>query len=317
MSKAIITAVLSTLYKMDTEEIAEALKDSDAPETSNKDADIIATITKLDADRVKGFNERAKKRFDDGHKKGKSESLSDLEQELRDEYSVDDANLKGLDLVKHIATQVETKAAQSKGGKAGDLTEEAVRKSAIYLDLEKKLAKRESELLKEKEDAVNNLQKEYSQKETKQKVSEKALQILDGLNPVLPEDATKSQRMKQLFIQSEILNNGIEIAENGDILLLDADGKPREDEHGHTLKFEDFVKTAANSTFEFQVAKDRKSPGNGNDGKNNPPKTGKDGRSLPTPKTLEELTQLVQSKDYSVDERQAIMDNYEAANAPK
>jgi hypothetical protein len=92
MSKVVLSALLSTVYKLDSEEIAEILKNSDDLQESSKgDQAIIDSILAKDKDRVTEFKAREKKRFDDGHKKGKSESLAQLEEEIRDEYGVDKA----------------------------------------------------------------------------------------------------------------------------------------------------------------------------------------------------------------------------------
>jgi hypothetical protein len=301
MSKAIIKAVLSTLYKMDEGEIAESLKDSDLQEESSLDNDIIDIIKTKDKERL----QEATKRFKTfGYNDGVRTGLNKLEDDIRAEYGIEDLTLKGLDLVKKTAEKVKTDIETEYTTKGKAKPTEDVRKTAEYLQLEQKLKEIERNFSSEKEAALNALKAEYTTKEIKGKSRSLALETLDALKPILSEDPAKSKRQKDLFL-NELDRANIGLSDDGNTLLVYGDnGQPLLDEQGYTIDYATFVKTQAAASFDFAVSTKRDAPGNGGkptddtSGSSSPNK-----RPLPKPKTQDELALLMEDRSYTPDER--------------
>jgi hypothetical protein len=184
------------------------------------------------------------------------------------------------------------------------------------LSLEKKLTEREAALLAEKEQAVKAVQSEYKQKENAQVVRSQALSILDELKPVLPGDASKATRLKDLFLK-DVLAGKYEVSEDGKtIILLKEDGTRAEDEHGNAIEFVGHVKSMATQTFDFQTSTPRSAPANGSKNKGEGNEGGKGGnKQLPKPKDFDELAKILDDPQYSVEERTQIHADFEKAHA--
>jgi hypothetical protein len=309
MSKVLI-ALLSKAYNLTSEQTAELLKKSD----EEQETEVLA----LDAARVKEWKETASKRFDDGHKKGKSESLTTHEKGLREKYGISEP-LTGEELIGAIiATEVEK---TGKGGKPGEITPDVIRKHPEYLKME---AKFKDELTKTTSDWENKYKEAESQFNKKSKFSQvrsKALDLLDTLNPVLSSDKTKAARQKGDFIR-DLESYDFDITDDGKVLVLDKDGSPLQDQHGHTRSFEDFAKELASARYDFaDPAQQQSSPANGGKttikvgGKTFPFKKA-DGttKELPKPKNMEELTAVIRSADYSPEEKKAVNEAFKAGH---
>jgi predicted transcriptional regulator len=76
--KDILTGLLSKAYNLDTERIAELLykKADDGTLTEEVAEDALQALINIDVQRAAKLKEDAKKRFDDGHKKGTSETAT-------------------------------------------------------------------------------------------------------------------------------------------------------------------------------------------------------------------------------------------------
>lgn len=302
--KEVLMTLLSKVYKLDAEAAAELLEKTDENEIAN---DILA----LDSARVKQFKEDGTKRFNDGHKKGKSESLKTLEDELKEKFEVSDTNLQGLALIEHI---VQT---QSEAGADGKITDDVVKKHPAYLELEKQVKTTKQTVENEWKKKLDEVENGYKQKETHSTVKNKAMEILDELNPVLPEDGKKAAKAKNWFLNELINGNKYEVTDDGQILMLDKDGKRMEDEHGNAKSFDDFVKTLAEESFELNQSKERSSAGNGGEGSKGSGAGkggGKSKTKIPTPKNVEELSKVLNDSSIPLEERQEVSANYEAAH---
>lgn len=316
MSKKLLSTLLTKVYKMNDEEIAELLKDSDEPESGTADQKLIDTILAKDVSRVNGFTEHATKRFDAGHKKGKAEALSDLEKNIRVEFGVDEDDLQGLDLIRHIVVAQTSKATEGKE----KITDDVIKKMPAYLALEQRLKAREKELLKEKEEAINGVHTEYRNKELKHTVRGKAIELLNAMNPVLPADAAKAERLKEMFLTVNVDNGRFELTQDGTILMLDNDNQPIKDAHGYTQTFDNFIKERATSTFDFPQTQQR-STANGQQNSqqktNQSQQNNNSNKPLPAPKNLEELAQVLEDRTYTIQDRQTIQQQYDQSHAVK
>lgn len=299
--KEVLMSLLSKLYKMGDAEVAELLEKTDENE-------ILTSILERDRQRVQVFKDQITAEHNKGHQKGKGEALAALENQLREKFGISATDLKGVELVDAIVAE------QQKSG--GVINDETVKKHPAYLQLEKQLQTKERAITTEWQKKLDAVHGEYKQKEVQGVVRNKALEILDSLNPVLPADATKAAKVKNWFLNDLVTSNHFEVAEDGTILLVDKEGQPLKDEHGYTQKFEDVVKDVATNSLELTVSQARSSAGNGG-GTNNTAKGAGSKTKLPIPKFGDTtgLSKILNDSQIPLAERMEVSKAYEAQNA--
>lgn len=308
MSK-VLTAVLTTLFKLSNDQVADLLKKTD----EEQETEILA----LDAARVQSWTDRSKEQFNNGHKKGTGEALTAKEKAWREKYGITDA-LTGDDLIEAIVNTAIEKAGKT-GGKV-EITEDVIRKHPVYLKMESKFKEDLKNATDEWQGKLTEAEKAFNKKSTFGTVRSKALDLLEGLNPVLSPDKKKAQRQKDDFIR-DLEGYEYSITEDGKILILEKDGNPKQDAHGHTVSFEDFAKNLASERYDFAQSQ-QSSPGNGGNktvvvgGKSITfKKEGGTAKELPIPKNQQELTTILRSGDYTPEEKRAVNEAFKAEHA--
>lgn len=300
--KKLLTGLLSKAYKLDNGKIAELLKEG---EEITED-DVLNALLDEDSNRVAGLKEAGNTtgKFQEGYAKAKKEVLSALEAELKTKFEFE-SDKTGLDLVDEI---VSFKLANVGTGKKGEVTEDDVKKHPAYQSLESKY---KTDLKKKEEEwsgKLEEIQEGYKKKEVFGSVKNKALVLLDSLKPVLPSNANVAANQKEWFVRDL---EGYEYDTQGDRIVVMKDGKVLEDKHGHSIGFDDFVKSTASNFFEFQ-----KNNGGGN--ANNREEEGGNGGEYPAgiqkPKTIEELTKIVNDKTLKLEDRNKVMEVWEKEN---
>ncbi len=227
-------------------------------------ADAIDRLAQLDADRIKGIKDNLKeeitKKHDEGYSKGKVESLSKFEKQLREEYKIETADLKGVDLIKEIV---------SKNAKV-EIDEEKLKLHPRYLELERKLTndylpKAEYDKLKAEYDEFKTT---LEKTKTYSVIKDDAIKAFRELKPVLSKDATRALNQENDFI-TKLLAYEYEIQENG-AHIIKKDGKRLETANGYAVTFADFIKSEASKYFDFEVQDDKGNAGNkGNNNNSN------------------------------------------------
>lgn len=310
MKKAIFLSAVKALYKVDEADLAEDLKD--AVEGEEVKDDIVEKIfLKLDADKVTNFKEEAKERFDNGVKKGQKETAKKFEKKLKSVFEIDDDTLEGENLlskVEEVSNDLKSKSSGS--GDKPDLSKitiEDLEKVPSYINKQREFQQLLKEKEAEKENAVSEVRKEIEKSEIKGKVSKLALAKLAEKNPILPSDATKAEKIKKRLLIDELEAIPFMIAEDGQPIPLDEEGKQRKTANGVNLDFDSLINSMIESNFEFSKSEPRKSPSNKNDssGGNDPQKyTGK------APSTANEYMSLLVSPDLSVEEKASVKEQY-------
>lgn len=298
--KTIITGLLSKAYNYDNGKIAELFKDGEEL-SEEKQTEILNSI--LEADRVRVENIKktveTKEVFQDGYKKAQSEVLTAFEKGLKEKFGIESSKM-GVDLVEEIVTS------KSSSGKGGNLDEDAIKRSKIYQDLEN-AKKVETEALKtDYEKKIEEINNGYQYEKTFSDVQKQALQIFNGMEPVLPTIKSVADNQVNNFISSL---KSFKFDKQGDrIVVMDAEGKVVEDGHGNSKSFEDIVKENASGLFEF-----RKNNGGSGSG-NREPEGGNGGKySGAIPKSVDELEKVLQDKTISASDRADIAVEFEKA----
>ena len=300
--KTIITGLLSKAYNYDNGKIAELFKDGETELSEEKQTEILNKILEIDAQRVENIKKSVDKKdaFQDGFKKAKSEVLTDFEKGLKEKFGVE-SDKTGLELVEEVVSK------KSEGGQGGDVTEDAIKRSKVFQDMESNLKKQVTTVKTEYETKINEIQDGYKAEQTFSNVSQKALQIFNGLNPILPQNKTVADNQVKFFVNT--LKDFKFDVQDERIVVMDKDGKVIEDGHGNSRSFEDIVKETASGLFEFKANNGGSGSGNGGQGQ------GGSGSSYAgnIPKTFEELEKVMSDTSISIEDRSNIMAEYEKA----
>jgi hypothetical protein len=307
--KAVLSALLSTVYKMEPEKQSELLEKSEE--------EIAAELLELDKQRVAQFKEKEKKRFNDGHAKGLTETMSKFEKNLREKYSIED-ELTGEELVDRIIELKAEESAKAGAGRPAKVTEEDIKKSPLYIQMQQANAAALKKVEDEWKTKFEGREKEIQRQQVLQKVQKSALTTLEEMNPILPEDAKIAAKYKEWFLK-ELEQYQYEETENG-FVVKDSEGNPVEDGHGKLRSFEDLVKDAAHGSFTFNVSQQRSSLGNGKPDATKagqaPAKTGgnnQQGKPVNRPRTIEELTAIARDTSIPLEQRQQIAKEFNEA----
>lgn len=300
--KTIITGLLSKAYNYDNGKIAELFKDGETELSEQQQTEILNKILEIDAQRVENIKKSVDKKdaFQDGFKKAKSEVLTDFEKGLKEKFGIE-SDKTGLELVEEVVSK------KSEGGQGGDVTEDAIKRSKVFQDMESNLKKQVTTVKTEYETKINEIQDGYKAEKTFSNVSQKALQIFNGLNPILPQNKTVADNQVKFFVNT--LNDFKFDVQDERIVVMDKDGKVIEDGHGNSRSFEDIVKETASGLFEFKANNGGSGSGNGGQGQ------GGSGSSYAgnVPKTFEELEKVMGDNSISIEDRSNIMAEYEKA----
>ena len=300
--KTIITGLLSKAYNFDNGKIAELFKDGETELSEEQQTEILNKILEIDAQRVENIKKSVDKKdaFQDGFKKAKSEVLTDFEKGLKEKFGVE-SDKTGLELVEELVSK------KSEGGQGGDVTEDAIKRSKVFQDMESNLKKQITTVKTEYETKINEIQDGYKAEQTFSNVSQKALQIFNGLNPILPQNKTVADNQVKFFVNT--LKDFKFDVQDERIVVMDKDGKVLEDGHGNSRSFEDIVKETASGLFEFKANNGGSGSGNGGQGQ------GGSGSSYAgnVPKTFEELEKVMSDASISIEDRSNIMAEYEKA----
>lgn len=301
--KKLLTGLLSEAYKLDNGKIAELLKDG---EEITEDA-VLAALLEEDSTRVAGLKKATDNtgKFQEGYAKAKKEVLSDLEKELKTKFAIE-SDKTGMDLVDDI---VAFKVANVGTGKKGEVTEDDVKKHPAYQTLESKYKTDLKAKDEEWTGKLNEIQEGFKKKEVFGTVKNKALVLLDGLKPVLPSNANVAANQKEWFVRDL---EGHEYDTQGDRIVVMKDGKVLEDKHGHSVGFDDFVRSRASNFFEFQ-----KNNGGGNAGNDNEGGAGASGdypAGVTKPKNIDDLSKILNDKSIKLEDRNKVMQVWEKEN---
>ena len=300
--KTIITGLLSKAYNYDNGKIAELFKDGETELSEEQQTEILNKILEIDAQRVENIKKSVDKKdaFQDGFKKAKSEVLTDFEKGLKEKFGIE-SDKTGLELVEEVVSK------KSEGGQGGDVTEDAIKRSKVFQDMESNLKKQVTTVKTEYETKINEIQDGYKAEQTFSNVSQKALQIFNGLNPILPQNKTVADNQVKFFVNT--LKDFKFDVQDERIVVMDKDGKVIEDGHGNSRSFEDIVKETASGLFEFKANNGGSGSGNGGQGQ------GGSGSSYAgnVPKTFEELEKVMGDNSISIEDRSNIMAEYEKA----
>ena len=296
--KTILEHLLKTAYKVPEAEIAEIFKDGATSET------VKAAVIDVDKKRVvKLTDAQGVEKYQEGYKKAKGEALADNEQKLREKYSIEEP-LRSEELYERIRTD----AAKAAGADASN--EEAVKKHPAYLAMEKKLKKDLTDATTAHETKIKEIEDGRGQETLFSEVRGLALATLEELGAVLPKDQKVADKQKQFFLNEFKAYKWEKVGE--DLIATDKDGKKLVDAHGNTLSFKDLSTRLAGETFELSKNSGGNNGGNNNDnGGAAAPPAGYPASVKAKPKSMEELSAIMQNTEIPAKDRRIVKDTYD------
>jgi hypothetical protein len=241
----------------------------------------------------------------EGAAKGKRERMSEFETNIRQKFGYEGTQ-QGESLIEAIFSskdselqQLKALAEANKGKKIEQFTaEEAESFIKNHPFFQTKISEFQTK--------TTEWEQKYTQFEQQQKaekidnlLKDKALSVLDSLNPVIQGDAAVQSYQKQAFLN--LLKGSVNFAlgENGALQVVDKQGNPLKDDRTFKdISIEDLVKQEAAKMFVFQQQDPKGSGGNG----------GTAG-SVAVPKNQEEFNAAIANAK-TVTERQAIRAAY-------
>ncbi len=294
---AIVTGILSTLHKMKPADIEEALKGKDTTA-------VLATLLDADKVRIKALTPKvdATAKFNEGYNKAIAE-VAAHEAELRTEYGIADEELKGADLFKEIIKKSST-AIDPK-------VEEQVKLSPAYQQMEKRMKKELDDMKKAHAKELEDKEGTFKSEMTFVEVSKDAMAHFEGMKPILPEDAGVAANQKNWLINDL---KGYQWSKVDGKIVATKDGVVVQNEHGHTMEFNDIVEESAKKYFQFAANDDNKSAGNKNPKTPGPQTPAAYPAGIKKPKTIAELTAIMNNSDVKVEDKRIVMNQYQEEN---
>ena len=241
--KEVLHGLLSTVYQIDENGVAE-LYESDG----ELKPEALQTLLERDAQRIAASKPDTKKYFDDGYKKGQSESLSRFEKEVANKYGIQ-SEKKGIELIEDLVAQFKLDNPDDP---------DKIKKSKFYIDAVEQANREKAELEGTWSKKFEDYQKQVEKEKMFAVVKDEALVIFENLKPILPTDAAKANNLKKVFLNElEALNYEVR---DGQKILLEADNSDMVDIHGNRIKFESKVREIAEKYFEFYQSDDKNAP---------------------------------------------------------
>lgn len=299
--KKLLRAFLVSAYKLSDGEVDSLLQESE----TNTDDTALAAILERDKTRVAELMKPKPGAFKDAYNKAKGEVLTELENQLKEKYKLE-SDLTGLELIEE--------AIHTQSGSKSKLSDDEIKRHPIYQQLEKDLRKQLKEKDTEMETKVKELETNFQKNQTFADVSKDGLQLLEGLQPILPKSATVAATIKNKFVE-ELKAFDYEKQADGKWIVT-KDSQVQKNAHGHTLYLDDLVKEKAGNYFEFQQNNGGANAGNGgaeDQSKNNSGQLDpKYPAGIVKPTTVESLYKIVNDTAIKAGDRQIVLRTWEA-----
>jgi len=260
----LILNVFAKYFNKTDTELTELLYDKGEDEVLALKDDASTVLIDMDAEKVKRIRAESKgdptKKFDEGYNKAKKEVLEKFEKDVRDKFGMD-SDKRGLDLIAEFGESMNS------GNK---ITLEKIKTNPEFLKLEKEMNDNFKVQIEELKGEFDTFKNGVEKGKSVSLVKDRAELAFLKLNPVLSEDTARSKKQTEMFL-SRFEGFDYEFVD-GNIVIKDGDSR-LEDGHGNPIVFDAFVKSEAESLFDFKVQDPKKAPGNKSDGGGDPTKS--------------------------------------------
>jgi hypothetical protein len=301
--KKIFMGLLSTALKLDEGQIAELIDETG--EDVNEDS-ILAKVLAVDTARVNKLAPKKGMTYQDGYSKALAETMTKFEKELRETYGLT-SETKGLDLVAEILSQQTTDT---------PATEDAVKKHPAYINMQREFKRQLDAAKAEGTSAVEAVKTQFAKEKAGVVIRDRGLKHLSGLNPNLPEDKEIAEFQLAAFFDA--IHKAYDFDLQGeDIIVNTKEGQVATDAHGHNVEYNDVIADYGLKFFGAKKNNGGNAPGNKNDSRQSaPPKKGYPA-GVQRPTTFDAAVAMSRDPKFTLDERRAILDQWEADNPGK
>jgi hypothetical protein len=289
----------------------QAQAESKVPDGTEDLTAIMGDLTNAHKAKVNALTEET---LAQGYNKGKLESLTKFEEDVRLKFGVG-SKKKGLELIDQIIAEKVPDPANP-----DSIPADAIKKHPVYLEREKDLNTQLTLAKTETEKKVKEVQDSYTAKEEFTKIAADARKKFRGMNPDLPANEEAAAKQEARFIK-ELEASGLvlQYREGQDPLILEkiegGGTKRKEDEHGNPVKWEDVLRSTADSMgFVFKAGEERTAPGGNNPGTTPPPQPGQRKYTGKLPTTEAEYVAIITNDSIPRDQRFEVQDAWEAQN---
>lgn len=310
--KEVLKGVMSKLNKADSGKFIDLIENDDTTEED-------LTNAFLDADKARIAKLAKGSTFQDGYKKAKAEERAAFETEIKSQNGIDEGSegydLTGTELIDFIIQEKTTETVSKTSGKdPKTLTTDEIRALPNYNAIAKEHKKQLTEMETQWKDKVSKIENDQNTEKVFSSLSEKALEELAGLNPVLPGSEKVANTHKQNFINA-LKGHYDELRkdDDGEFTFL-KEGKVLTDDHGNPITHRDLVKRVAPDFFEFS-----ENNGGQNSGADPKKKGTISTKGYPQgysrPKNLDEYAKIIQDKSIPLPIRNQFKDAYNNENS--
>lgn len=241
------------------------------------------------------LKEEVSKAKDDGYKSAKRTFAEKSESLIKTKFGLQDSKAERFeDLIDELHARVNSNNNEPKN------TDKTV------VDLQSKLAelaKRNEEIEKSKSEEIERMKSEFEKEKIQSKIADLGINKFLALSPNLSNDEKKKANQLNLA-KSELLKQNWKI-EGDNILLLDKDGNPAVDKNYNPISFDKAVEEITGNFFDFSQSTQRTSP-NANESDKKDEKKGILANIAKRPETTEEVLEMANDRQYSLEERKAI-----------
>ncbi|MGN6491155.1 MAG: hypothetical protein ACTHLE_04105 [Agriterribacter sp.] len=265
------------------------------------DIDVNA-IAKILKDKYReNLNAFGKTQKDEGFKSAERTTAKKFEDSLKSKFNISSDKI-GDELIDEVHTAAAKKSADA--GK-GEMTEEKIKLSAPYLQMENTYKAQLKKAQEEKDKEINDLKAGYTKKETFAEVSKSLMSLWESEGYQFDDDPQRAANKKQDLVEKFA---SYEWQKNGDTFIAMKDGKPVENEFGHKVEFKDFVSGITDKFYAKKVTDKRNSPHNsGDQGKDDSDRNKQKKYNGVMPKTQAEYDALYES-NIPIDQKLEVRD---------
>lgn len=242
--------IIEKLYGIKIGEDGEALKDAEGNVRP-----LIEVIEEHQTTRLKELQDQAKNSKDEQYSRGRRETAEEWEKRLRTKYGINDNSLKGDELLTAIEEKRKSEIDQLKASLSNkEITEDQIKASKFYQDLELQKQQEITSITSEWEEKLSKKDQEFQAKESERKMLNVLGGYLQSDKLELSEDKEVNATRRNNFIR-EIMDTPHRFGDNGEVLLLNADGSLRKDAMQNTVSFDEYVNKALKNHIGFKVDK--------------------------------------------------------------
>jgi hypothetical protein len=147
-------------------------------------------------------------------------------------------------------------------------------------------------------------------------VAGKIIEGRNKLNPAFPQNPEVARNLENQFLNS-FKEFDFDLQEGGKRIVVMKDGSVVKDEHGHSLEFDDLVKTRSSQWYEFRSNNGGSNAGNGKPGEG----SGGSGsgtkeypKGIQKPKVFEDYAAIVNNTTIPIADRMIVKEVWEKEN---